>query len=385
VAVYRCTVCGHIDDLPLLTAGEKAFCGNCEHPTILLDTALLIQSLVTRHGRLMKERDSLKTAVKQHLEAGHLGLTGPTDAIPLLANPITQDGPSEFQPLIRRLRELGIKSNFDKSEQGVPLNELKVAAMIVEHAAAAKPHLEHICHAYKQGWMTVNLNLQMQDVTQRSALTRLTFELYASGYFVNYASDIGKASLALGMHPAPNVRKFFDAGWLELWLYFQIVRHCQLHALPFSGARMIAIDNPGTTKPLRLDFAMLLDQRELVVVALCTNDHRLEVDRLRSLHRQFDKNGCTFIICDPFSDEIRAAEMSIHYGLPFSNLDGAVSRLQQAVSVAKNPFARLTQKGGEEAPPPRRNALNPYGSLSGPPAGNVVPFTGNTSGRGRLT
>jgi hypothetical protein len=377
VAVYRCTVCGHIDDLPLLAAGEKAFCGKCEHPTILLDTALLIQSLVSRHGKLLKERDTLKTAIRQHVESGQLGLTGPADsAIPLLANPVAQEGPSEFQPLIRRLREMGIKSNFDKSEQGVPLAELKAAAMLVEHASSMKPHLEHIVHAYKQGWSTVNLNLQIQDIAQRTVLTRLGFELYASGYFVNYASDMSKASLALGLHPDSSIRKFFDAGWLELWLYFQIVRHCQLHALPFSGARTIAIAIPGSPKPFRLDFAILLDQCHLVAVAVCTNDHRLEVDRLRALHQQFNKNGCTFIICEPYSDDIRAAELAMHYGLPFCNLDGTVTRLQQAVAFAKNPHTRLAAAN----PGPTDK---PVAALTSSSWSNVVPFLGGSSGRGR--
>lgn len=372
MAVYRCTLCGHIDDIPQLPAGAKALCGKCEHPTTLLDTALLIQSLVNRHGKLLKERDSLKTAIKQHLEASHLGLTGPNDsAIPLLANPIGQDAPSEFQPLLRRLQDLGIKARFDKTAQGVPIAELKAAAMLTEQCIPARPHLEHICHAYKQGWSTVNLNLQLHDVPQRNILTRLTFELYASGYFTNYASDIGKATLALGLHTSHEIRKFFDAGWLELWLYFQIVRQCQLFQAAYSGARNISVDIPGTARSVRLDFAMLLEHRDLVAVATCTNDHRLEVDRLRTLYNRFDKPGCTFMICDPYSDDIRAAELGVHYGLPFSTLDGTINKLQQAVTAAKNPHARLARADapGQSSRAPARSPVKPK------PRSNVIPFS----------
>lgn len=369
MAVYRCTLCGHIDDLPLLKAGEKSVCGKCAHPTTLLDTAMLITSLVGRHGKLLKERDTLKTAIKSHMESAALGLTGPMDsAIPLLANPVGADAPSEFQALIRILYDLKIKARFDKTEQGIGLAELKAAAMLVDQAMSTKAHLEHIVHAYKQGWSTVNLNLQLQDVPQRAILTRLAFELYASGYFVNYASDMTKGSLALGLQPAANFRKFFDGGWLELWLYFQIVRQCQLMQAPYSGARLVAVDIPNVTKPAKLDFAILVEHRELVAVATCTNDHRLEVDRFRALQKQFDKPNCTFIICDPYSDDIRAAELGVHYKLPFYNLDGAVARMHQAVTAAKNPNARLTSQG-----PPQPTTRSPAGSAFR--GNNVVPFS----------
>jgi hypothetical protein len=312
-----------------MRSGKRAFCQQCQHPVTMLDAQLLMQSLISRHGRLLNEVQDLRSTVNNDTENGPLKLAhfGQTN-LPTIADVNRRPSFSDQPFLIRKLRERGMRIRLDNANQDLPLHELKAAALLAEGAVMMKPHLDHIRRSYKQGWATINLLLNLNEPADRPKLARLAFELYASGFFEHFRSEFGKNALALGISPSHDVRRFFEGEWLELWLYFQLIKAFQATGTVHSASRSLLIES-STKKELLLDIACLVNERNFFAIAGSTRDHRLDLDRFYELNQHITECGGTFLICDPTCDVIRAAELSAYYELPFLNLDSMLMTLQE--------------------------------------------------------
>jgi hypothetical protein len=329
-----------------MRSGKRAFCQQCQHPVTMLDAQLLMQSLIARHGKLLNEVQDLRSTARDETEGGQLKLAhyGQTH-LPTVADVNRRPSYADQPFLIRKLRERGLRIRLDNANQELPLHELKAAALLAEGAVMMKPHLDHIRRSYKQGWATINLILNLNAIPDRPKIARLAFELYASGFFEHFRSEFGKNALALGINPSREVRRFFEGEWLELWLYFQLIKAFQVTGTVHSASRSLLIEST-TKKELLLDIACLVNERTFFAIAGSTNDHRLDLDRFYELNQHITDCGGTFLICDPTCDVIRAAELSAYYELPFLNLDSMLLKLQE--------FASPTTQLASSQPPPER-------------------------------
>jgi hypothetical protein len=321
-------------------------------PVTLLDTPMLLQSLVERHRKLVTEVKQVRNE-----QTALIGPSSSAQSSNMLAvvTGTTALAPVSYRthlnPLLRKLESMGLKVRVDKNDQGLPLDELKAAGLLAASGAAFKPHLDHIRHAYKQGWGTANLMLTLNDVQDRTMLTRLAFELYMAGFFLSLNSDLRKNTLSVELNPDQKARKFFEGDWLEYWLYFHLAKMCQVENLLFLTLRGLIIEGPSR-KPVKLDLACLVNNTTLISIACCTRDHRTESDRLRELHNLLAKPDTHFLICEPMSDIVRASELTTLYKLPFLNLESTIMRLQELLTNVKNPPApQLTAPEQKKAKP----------------------------------
>lgn len=334
MAIYRCNSCAFVGEDMLAVAGCRQPCGKCSAPVTLFATAFYVEKLVERYFAARRELEALKEAEADP----NPDVPAATAAVPPqkplsredLHNTASLATHEQHAPLDQWMRAKQIKPQFDISRVDTTGFFDEAAQVIGNEFDTVKGALEQVRYAYRKGWSWVNLDLSKHSPESRQTIKALFRKLYSHTFFAKHIYKLPTDTLGVAIQPAQAIRSFFEGGWLEWYVFIQLLSLCAERNRAFSCARGMKIELQNELQR-ELDVVFLIDKHTPVVIECKSGEFRSEIDKYVKLRRQLRIDKTQFIICSTDLTDQQATGLTAMYDLTFVSLGSLHTHLSKIV------------------------------------------------------
>lgn len=325
MAVYRCNHCGTVAEDHAAIPASKVACDKCGKPVAYFETTFYVRKLVEKYLAVRRELDALIHIVED---------PEPETTSALSAAPVTPDleylrvemqntnvlaTAAQHEPLLKWFSSRQIKAHFEYEMVDTTGFFDEAAKAIGDHYDLLAGPLDQVRYAYRKNFSWVNLDLGKQPIHEAKIINDSLRALYSQTLFARYSYQKHRANVGLAIQPAPTVRRFFDGGWLEWYVFIQILSHFVDGGRAFSCARGARVEFPDDA-PRELDVAFLVDNRLPIFIECKSGEFRGEIDKYARFKRRLGVDKGQFILCSPDLSDEQAAGLTAMYELTFVNL-----------------------------------------------------------------
>ncbi len=325
MAVYRCNHCGMVGERITANPGSKAPCGKCSQPISYFATTDFIQKLVEKYLATRRELNALKDVIDEReaetsSESTEIAATLNVDNLAIeLQNTRALATALQHEPLLKWFSTRQIGAQFDYHQVDTTGFFDEAAKAIGDHYELLSGPIEQVCWAYRRDFTWINIDLGKREAQEANVINDAFRTFYGQSLFARYSYQKQKEQIGLTIQPAPAVRRFFDGGWLEWYVFIEIVNRCLETNRAFSCARGAKVEFQDET--LReLDVAFLIDGRLPLFVECKTGEFRAEIDKYAKFKRRLGVDKAQFVMCCPELSNELAAGLTAMYELTFVNL-----------------------------------------------------------------
>lgn len=324
--IYRCNRCGHISESP--TAGTQVPCGQCATPCSVYDSVFFVQKLLERYSATLKELRELKemTALPQAAPVSDVSAPAavqdtvvPKIAASDLHNTNTLATAAQHEALANWFKAHQIEARFNHANMDTSGYFDDAARKLGDSYALFGELLDRVTYAYRKNHSNVTLELNQLAQKESQAITQLCKQLYEHTFFSRYHYQKPEKIVRLTLQTAPNIRQFFEGGWLEWYATMTMLRQLQQQQLTFSCARgmQVVFANEDLHE---LDVVALPQKQSPICIECKSGEFRREIDKYQRLRKRLNIERDRFIICATDLTDEQASSLSAMYDLSFINV-----------------------------------------------------------------
>ena len=347
MAIYRCNACGFVSEDAVNPVGSKIACGRCGGACTVYGTVFYVEKLVERYFAARREIDSLQqaevpaTSPPQAAVSGSAAsatqstqLPAPT-ASPILApvdiaNTSALATEAQHQPLRDWLASKQIQAVFDTTTVDTTGFFDDAARAIGERHDLFAELMERVRFAYRKSHTWINLELRDLSQKDTQAINALCRQLYSHTFFARYSWQKPEKVISLTLQQAPAVRSFFEGGWLEWYVFMELLARVQASGQAFACARSVKVTFANEDLH-ELDVLFLLQGRTPICIECKSGEFRRDIDKYVRLKRRLGLERSHFIICVTDLSDEQVAGLNAMYELSFVNLYRLGTHLQLLV------------------------------------------------------
>lgn len=359
--IYRCNQCSFVSEDAASPIGSKVACGRCGTACTVYGTVFYVEKLVERYFAARRELAALQQAeAEAEAAAPAPGAHAAPTPTPTPASSLTvKQGNSTVSSSSSSGSGSGSVSLGDTplhnttrlatAEQHAPLQAWFVARQMdarLDHSqvdtsgffddaaqlmgqgyALYAELIERVRFAYRKSHGWVNLELANLSQKDAQAINTLCRQLYSHTFFARYHYQKQEKIVRLTLQTAPNVRQFFDGGWLEWYAFMELVKHHQQRGEAFSCARgaKVVFANEDLHE---LDVISLPQGQAPICIECKSGEFRRDIDKYLRLRKRLGLERSRFIVCAADLSDEQAAGLSAMYELTFVNLQSLGVHLQ---------------------------------------------------------
>lgn len=330
--IYRCNQCSFVSEDAVSPIGSKVACGRCGNACTVYGTVFYVEKLVERYFSARREvlalqqadapppADDAAGAGTANGSAASLGDADPHNTT-LLATA------EQHAPLQAWFAARQIEAKLDYSQVDTSGFFDDAAQMLGEGYALFGELIERVCFAYRKSHSYVNLELVNVSQKDAQAINTLCRQLYSHTFFARYHYQKPEKIVRLTLQTAPNIRQFFDGGWLEWYAFMELVKHHQQRGEAFSCARSakVVFANEDLHE---LDVISLPQGQAPICIECKSGEFRRDIDKYLRLRKRLGLDRSRFIICAADLSDEQAAGLTAMYELTFVNLQSLGAHLQ---------------------------------------------------------
>ena len=333
MAIYRCSKCSFVCEDLVSPTGTKVSCAKCGTVNTLFATAFYVEKLVERYLAARRELEALKSEDNQDEEAAPNVAATPEQPNPLkddLHNTNALATTEQHQPLDAWFAAKQIKATFDPRSVDTTGFFDEAAKGIGDRYEFLSGAIEQIRFAYRKDHSWLNIELGKKEAKEAQEIQAFFRQLYSHTFFSRYSYKKQTKTLGLALQPAQTIRAFFEGGWLEWYVFINLLTLCLERNREFSCARgvKIAFQNDELRE---LDVAFLIGKRNPIVVECKSGEFRGEIEKYVKLRRRLGIDKERFIICSAELTNEQVTGLTAMYELTFVNLSSLKSHLSIAI------------------------------------------------------
>ena len=333
--IYRCNQCSFVSEEATSPIGSKIACGRCGTACTVYGTVFYVEKLVERYFSARREVQALQQAdtapqdsatpaanADHHASTGATSL-GDTD----LHNTTLLATAEQHAPLQAWFAARQIEAQLDYTQVDTSGFFDDAAQLLGEGHALYGELIERVRFAYRKSHGWVNLELANLSQKDAQAINTLCRQLYSHTFFSRYHYQKPEKIIRLTLQTAPNIRQFFDGGWLEWYAFMELVKHHQQRGEAFSCARSakVVFANEDLHE---LDVISLPQGQAPICIECKSGEFRRDIDKYLRLRKRLGLERSRFIICAADLSDEQAAGLSAMYELTFVNLPSLGTHLQ---------------------------------------------------------
>lgn len=326
--IYRCNRCGHVAEAA--TAGTQVPCQSCGTPATVFDTVFYVQKLLERYTAAMREIKALKavdetSATEQLTEAAQETTSPPLHEVDLLNTRFLATA-AQHAPIEQWLRSRQIEAQFDHANVDTTGYFDDAARMLGDRFDLFGELIDRVSYAYRKSHTTVNLDLNSLSQKDIQTLSTACRQLHSQTLFARYHYQKTEKVVRLTLQSAPNVRQFFDGGWLEWYALIELLQVFQARKLAFSCARGVKVVFANEDLH-ELDVVALPSGQPPICIECKSGEFRREIDKYQRLRKRLGIERSRFIVCASDITPEQASSFTAMYDLTFVNLSSLGAHL----------------------------------------------------------
>lgn len=344
--IYRCNQCSFVSEDAVSPIGSKVACGRCGTACMVYGTVFYVEKLVERYFSARREVLALQqgdapSAADGATPAGTTS-NGTASAATQAANTSTSTtilgdaDPHNTTLLATAEQHAPLQAWFAARQIEAKLDYAQVdtsgffddaAQMLGENYALFGELLDRVRFAYRKSHSWVNLELANVAQKDAQAINTLCRQLYSHTFFARYHYQKPEKIVRLTLQTAPNIRQFFDGGWLEWYVFMALVKHHQQRGEAFSCARSakVVFANDDLHE---LDVISLPQGQAPICIECKSGEFRRDIDKYLRLRKRLGLDRSRFILCAGDLSDEQAAGLTAMYELTFVNLQSLGAHLQ---------------------------------------------------------
>ena len=353
--IYRCNQCSFVSEDATSPIGSKISCARCGVACTVYGTVFYVEKLVERYFSARRELAALQQAEAEAEPETAATATATTTAMGNAAlasasslnrngngngNAILADAnlhntralatAEQHAPLQAWFASRQIEARLDFAQVDTSGFFDDAAQMLGEGYALYAELIERVRFAYRKSHSGVNLELANLSQKDAQAINTLCRQLYSHTFFARYQYQKPEKIIRLTLQTAPNVRQFFDGGWLEWYVFMELLKHHQQRGEAFSCARSakVVFANEDLHE---LDVISLPQGQAPICIECKSGEFRRDIDKYLRLRKRLGLERNRFIICAADLSDEQAAGLSAMYELTFVNLQSLNAHLQTLV------------------------------------------------------
>lgn len=347
--IYRCNQCSFVSEDATSPIGSKVACGRCAAACTVYGTVFYVEKLVERYFSARRELAALQQADAEaetaapapgHAAPGTVSSQGNSngngnskgnahvslgDADP--HNTALLATAEQHAPLQAWFAARQIEARLDPTQVDTSGFFDDAAHLMGQGYALYAELIERVRFAYRKSHSGVNLELANLSQKDAQAITTLCRQLYSHTFFARYQYQKPEKIVRLTLQTAPNIRQFFDGGWLEWYVFMELVKHHQQRGEAFSCARSakVVFANEDLHE---LDVVSLPQGQAPICIECKSGEFRRDIDKYLRLRKRLGLERSRFIVCAADLSDEQAAGLSAMYELTFVNLQSLNAHLQ---------------------------------------------------------
>ncbi len=332
--IYRCNHCGLISEETAGTPGSTMPCARCGTTATVFGTVFYVEKVLERYFVAVRELKALQQAEADAPQEA-------TEAEAARAEVSARQGvdlnntqllatAEQHAPLQQWFAAHQIEARFDYGAVDTSGFFDDAAQLIGDQHALFGELVERVRWAYRKSHSWVNLELGTLAQKDAQAINTLCRQLYSHTFFARYQYQKPEKIVRLTLQTAPNVRQFFDGGWLEWYAFMELIKHHQQRGEAFSCARSakVVFANEDLHE---LDVISLPQGQAPICIECKSGEFRRDIDKYLRLRKRLGLERSRFIVCAADLSDGQAAGLTAMYELTFVNLQSLQTHLQTLV------------------------------------------------------
>ena len=347
--IYRCNQCSFVSEDATSPIGSKVACGRCAAACTVYGTVFYVEKLVERYFSARRELAALQQADAEaetaapapgHAAPGTVSSQGNSngngnskgnahvslgDADP--HNTALLATAEQHAPLQAWFAARQIDARLDPAQVDTSGFFDDAAHLMGQGYALYAELIERVRFAYRKSHSGVNLELANLSQKDAQAINTLCRQLYSHTFFARYQYQKQEKIVRLTLQTAPNIRQFFDGGWLEWYVFMELVKHHQQRGEAFSCARSakVVFANEDLHE---LDVVSLPQGQAPICIECKSGEFRRDIDKYLRLRKRLGLERSRFIVCAADLSDEQATGLNAMYELTFVNLQSLNAHLQ---------------------------------------------------------
>lgn len=326
--IYRCNACGFVSEDAATPVGQTTACGRCGRASTVYGTVFFVEKLVERYAAAMRELQALRAAdddepanqdaaAEAAATAAGAGAQFTDVDAQNTANFATAE---QHLPLQAWFAGRKINATFDYAQVDTTGFFDDAARLLGDRLDLFGELIDRVAFAYRKGHGWINLELARLPQKDAQAVNQLCRTLYGHTLFGRYHYQKPEKIVRLTLQTAPAVRRFFEGGWLEWYVFLEALEACKaVGRRQISCARGVKVTFPNEDLH-ELDVVVLPAGRTPVVVECKSGEFQRDLDKYLRLRKRLGLERQHFVICSPHIADDQAGGLSAMYDLTFVNL-----------------------------------------------------------------
>ena len=332
--LYRCNACGFVSEDAVTPVGQKRSCGRCGQPSTVYGTVFFVEKLVERYAAAMRELQALRAADDDEAAPGNAETPGGTTADLAEVDALNTRNfatAEQHLPLQAWFAGRKIEATFDYAQVDTTGFFDDAARLLGDRLDLFGELIDRVAFAYRKSFGTVNLELARLPQKDTQAINQLCRTLYSHTLFGRYHYQKPEKIVRLTLQTAPAVRRFFEGGWLEWYVFLEALEACKAAGrTQIACTRGVKVTFPNEDLH-ELDVMVLPVGRTPIVIECKSGEFQRDIDKYLRLRKRLGLDRQHFVICSPHMTDDQAGGLSAMYELSFVNLRGLRGHLQAAL------------------------------------------------------
>ena len=331
--IYRCNQCSFVSEEATAAIGSQMPCARCGKTVTIFGTVFYVEKLVDRYFSAMREIKALQqpdtppdgvtdSSPVQQLaqeQKSHITDTSPLQDVNLHNTSLLATA-EQHTPLKAWFSSRQIEVQFDYAQVDTSGFFDDAARMIGSGYTLFAELMERVRFAYRKSHSWVNLELASLPQKDAQAINTLCRQLYSHTFFARYHYQKPEKIVRLTLQTAPNVRQFFDGGWLEWYAFIALIELAQKRGVNFSCARGVNVVFPNEDRH-ELDVVCLPSGQLPICIECKSGEFRSDIDKYLRLRKRLGMDRHHFVVCAADLTQEQAASLTSMYELTFVNLE----------------------------------------------------------------
>jgi hypothetical protein len=315
VAIFRCNKCNHIKEVENHHIDKSIKCPKCDNPSLIYDTAMyvdvLIQKIIKQNNHLLK----LQNIKSTDDTSSNNSLFDDEDMDIFNTKVMTKE--SYLKPIKEWFKKQNIKVNIDINANDTTGFFDEIAVRIGDNFDTFSFIINQIKYCQNKGYETVKLDLANKTPNEIKQIKSFSKELHEYSFVSRY-NFIKKDNLIyLNLQTAPNIRNFFDGGWMEWFVFVKLLELAHKKNIDLKCTKNLKIQFQDDISN-ELDIFTLLNGSPIYIECK-TGEFRQDIDKYLKLRKKLHLKKEQFILCIFGLDIKQAQGLTSMYDLTFVN------------------------------------------------------------------
>lgn len=320
MALFRCTACGHMQEVASEHIGKSARCPTCKESGGIHDTLEFVTQLISKYRTLQSHVIELR---KQHPPENIRPKTlSPGNAIEVhdIHNTTRLADESQYGAALDWFQQRKIEVVVNKDALSTEGFFDEVALELGDHYDLLKVVSDQIKFAQLKKWSRATIRLDAYSADQVERLVAFCRTLHHYSFVARFFDNRREKekTLALILQQAKPIERFFAGEWLEWYAYIKVLDSLLKAGRQVSVLKSFALRWPNEDNN-EIDLFFLIDGQIPLMIECKSGDHRAFLQKCVDLRKRLKLDNNAFILLVAGMADETTAGLSTTFGLKIAN------------------------------------------------------------------